>query len=287
MDSRAERRAVERKTSRLSKWLLGLTKEQKEFLTQYCNDYARADLYAFGYAWEMVLRPKIYERSLNELLGEHELNNIMDLVEEEGKRFFEYKKNGGDYIMAIKGSTEKIIKKYEELKNKGLKEKEVHEELVILFPNLSATAIKNTIAEYKRDLRNKKLEVKKEEDSEINEALKSIFPEENKKPAVIDPEFETAVKDMENQKEKPKEEVKVNKEIVFEELSKSIIADVKGSLGVYHIENGKADIEGFTFATVNDVEEEITLRKKVIENLIAELEVRAKEYKAIIKAYIA
>lgn len=283
MDSRAERRALERKTSRLSKWLLGLTKEQKEFLTEYCNDYAKADLYAFGYAWEMVLRPKIYEKALNELLGEHELNNIMDLVEEEGKRFFEYKKNGGDYIMAIKGSVEKIIKKYEELKNKGLKEKEVHEELVILFSNLSSTAIKNTIAEYKRDLRNKKLEVK--EDQEINEALKSIFPEENKKPAVINPEFEKAVKDMENQKSKG--DNKVDKEIVFEELSKSIIADVKGSLGVYHIENGKADIEGFTFSTDKDVEEELALRKKVIENLIAELEVREKEYKAIIKAYIA
>ena len=285
MDSRAERRALERKTNRLSKWLLSLTKEQKEFLTEYCNDYARADLYAFGYAWEMVLRPKIYEKSLNELLGEHELNNIMDLVEEEGKRFFEYKKNGGDYIMAIKGSVEKIIKKYEELKNKGLKEKEVHEELVILFPNLSSTAIKNTIAEYKRDLRNKKLETK--EDQEVNAALKSIFPEEDKKPAVINPEFEKAVKDMENQKEEPKEDIKVDKEIVFEELSKSIIADVKGSLGVYHIENGKADIEGFTFATDKDVEEELALRKKVIENLTAELEVREKEYKAIIKAYIA
>lgn len=281
--NRNQRRELDRREQRLMKWFKTLSKEKVNFIHELMIENSKQDIYCFGYAWEMVLRPIIYSQYDNKLIAEHELTKIEDLVEAEGQKVFEFRKNGGDYIMEIKNSKQGIIKAYEKMKGMGMKDKNIYEELYLKYPKFSNNAIKNVVLEYKKDLKTK------EDDKEIQKAAEYILGEDNNKTsvennktvdknnekvAVINKDFEEAVQDMVN-------------EVHLEEISKKIIADVKGSLGEYHIEDNKVTIKDFTFSSQKDIDEEIALRKKVIEKQLKELDVMNKEYRAVLKKYIA
>lgn len=284
--NRNQKRELDRRNKRLMKWFKTLDREKVDFIHELMVENSKQDIYCFGYAWEMVLRPIIYNQHDNELIAEHELTKIEDMVEAEGNKVFEFRKNGGDYIMEIKNNKQGIIKAYEKMKGMGMKDKAIYEELYLKYPKLSNNAIKSTILQYKKDLK------AKQDEKDITEAAKYILGEENnknevennkttvknnKKLAVENPEFKKAVADMVNQ----------NNEVYLEEISKKVIADVKGSLGKYHVEDNKVTINEFTFATEKDIDQEIALRRKVIEDQLKELDVMDKEYRAVLKKYIA
>ena len=50
----------DKKNKRLKKWLMTLNKEQKELLTEYCNENSQRDLDIYFHAYERVLRPNLY-----------------------------------------------------------------------------------------------------------------------------------------------------------------------------------------------------------------------------------
>ena len=266
--NRAERRRAKRedtKNNKLMIWLNGLNFDQKKLLHEYCKDASRRDLYIYSRFWEIILRPKLYEAfGIDE--GEKFLEEVIDDLGCEGKIISEkYDGKGDDYVMKLNRDSAKIFKQYEELKNQGIKEKEIIEELVSKYPKYSVSSIKNTIAEQKREL---KKAAELNEDKELDKKLEKILEEPK----------EVEKKEVVNVKEK---------EIEFEEINKQIIVDAKGSLGIYHIENNQATIDNFTFKTEKDVDEEIALRRKVLEKELASLDLREREYKAILKKYIA
>lgn len=87
-------------------------------------------------------------------------------------------------------------------------------------------------------------------------------------------------------KENKRGNVQMDEPIIFEELNKKIVLDAKGSMGTYHIENGEATIDDFKFKTHKDVDYEIALRRRVLEKELNNLEIREKEYKAIVDRYL-
>ena len=75
----------EKKNRRLMKWLMTLNREQKELLTEYCNEQSKSDIVAHFYAYERVLRPVLYSLVNNDILeAEKILAEIVKQVGMEG-----------------------------------------------------------------------------------------------------------------------------------------------------------------------------------------------------------
>ena len=151
MLTRAERRREERKNTKLAKWLLKLNSDQRQLLTEYCIESTKSDILAFGQAYERVLRVNFQEMFEDELEAEKLLEKISDEVEQEGLAIRKFENGSVEYMANIKKEKDNIISKYIEAIKKGFNDKEAYEELKTAYPMFTASAIKNVIAEYKRD----------------------------------------------------------------------------------------------------------------------------------------
>ena len=151
MLTRAERRREERKNTKLAKWLLKLNSDQRQLLTKYCIESTKSDILAFGQAYERVLRVNFQEMFEDELEAEKLLEKIVDEVEQEGLAIRKFENGSVEYMANIKKEKDNIISKYIEAIKKGFNDKEAYEELKTAYPMFTASAIKNVIAEYKRD----------------------------------------------------------------------------------------------------------------------------------------
>ena len=151
MLTRAERRREERKNTKLAKWLLKLNSDQRQLLTEYCIESTKSDILAFGQAYERVLRVNFQEMFEDELEAEKLLEKIVDEVEQEGLAIRKFENGSVEYMANIKKEKDNIISKYIEAIKKGFNDKEAYEELKTAYPMFTASAIKNVIAEYKRD----------------------------------------------------------------------------------------------------------------------------------------
>ena len=151
MITRAERRREERKNKKLFKWLMSLNREQKMLLTEYCTEATKSDILAFGQAFERVLRVNFQEMFEDELEAEKLLEKIVDEVEQEGETIRKFENGSVEYMANIKKEKDNIIEIYTGLISNGISEKEAHAELKAAYPMFTASAIKNVIAEYKRD----------------------------------------------------------------------------------------------------------------------------------------
>ena len=149
--TRAERRREERKKTKLAKWLLKLNSDQRQLLTKYCIESTKSDILAFGQAYERVLRVNFQEMFEDELEAEKLLEKIVDEVEQEGLAIRKFENGSVEYMANIKKEKDNIISKYIEAIKKGFNDKEAYEELKTAYPMFTASAIKNVIAEYKRD----------------------------------------------------------------------------------------------------------------------------------------
>ena len=168
MLTRAERRREERKNTKLAKWLLKLNSDQRQLLTEYCIESTKSDILAFGQAYERVLRVNFQEMFEDELEAEKLLEKIVDEVEQEGLAIRKFENGSVEYMANIKKEKDNIISKYIEAIKKGFNDKEAYEELKTAYPMFTASAIKNVIAEYKRD---KKKAAAKKPDNEAEEEI--------------------------------------------------------------------------------------------------------------------
>ena len=151
MLTRAERRREERKNTKLAKWLLKLNSDQRQLLTEYCIESTKSDILAFGQAYERVLRVNFQDMFEDELEAEKLLEKIVDEVEQEGLAIRKFENGSVEYMANIKKEKDNIISKYIEAIKKGFNDKEAYEELKAAYPMFTASALKNVIAEYKRD----------------------------------------------------------------------------------------------------------------------------------------
>ena len=151
MLTRAERRREERKNTKLAKWLLKLNSDQRQLLIEYCIESTKSDILAFGQAYERVLRVNFQEMFEDELEAEKLLEKIVDEVEQEGLAIRKFENGSVEYMANIKKEKDNIISKYIEAIKKGFNDKEAYEELKAAYPMFTTSALKNVIAEYKRD----------------------------------------------------------------------------------------------------------------------------------------
>lgn len=168
MLTRAERRREERKNTKLAKWLLKLNSDQRQLLTKYCIESTKSDILAFGQAYERVLRVNFQEMFEDELEAEKLLEKIVDEVEQEGLAIRKFENGSVEYMANIKKEKDNIISKYIEAIKKGFNDKEAYEELKAAYPMFTASALKNVIAEYKRD---KKKAAAKKPNNEAEEEI--------------------------------------------------------------------------------------------------------------------
>ena len=168
MLTRAERRREERKNTKLAKWLLKLNSDQRQLLTKYCIESTKSDILAFGQAYERVLRVNFQEMFEDELEAEKLLEKISDEVEQEGLAIRKFENGSVEYMANIKKEKDNIISKYIEAIKKGFNDKEAYEELKAAYPMFTASALKNVIAEYKRD---KKKAAAKKPNNEAEEEI--------------------------------------------------------------------------------------------------------------------
>ena len=152
MLTRAERRREERKNTKLAKWLLKLNSDQRQLLTKYCIEATKSDIIALQEAYIRVLRPLLHEGTDGDIETEEKiLNDIISKVEQEGFAMRKFENGSVEYMANIKKEKDNIISKYIEAIKKGFNDKEAYEELKTAYPMFTASAIKNVIAEYKRD----------------------------------------------------------------------------------------------------------------------------------------
>ena len=128
-----------------------------------------------------------------------------------------------------------IINKYNLLKTKGKNEKDVLADLKVDYPTLTVNSIKNIILEYKRDKA-------KEEIAKGN--------------------TEAAVNYIFSEKEEPKETTEEPKKEKFKVLKKTVIVDVAGEFGEYHIENGAVSSKGMVMKNSDEVKKVFDDKKK-------------------------
>lgn len=282
MITRAERRREERKNKKLFKWLMSLNREQKMLLTEYCTEATKSDILAFGQAFERVLRVNFQEMFEDELEAEKLLEKIVDEVEQEGETIRKFENGSVEYMANIKKEKDNIIEIYTGLISNGISEKEAHAELKATYPMFTASAIKNVIAEYKRD--KKKAAANKshnelEEEIELNpnmdteEIAKVIvncggIPESENKADTEENEVKGKIIRQE-EKESTEEAIdKQNEEIKSSLVEVTQVREFVGKFGSYQkLQGGVVKSGNLEFSNANDIEE---CKKQIDEELEAE-----------------
>lgn len=282
MITRAERRREERKNKKLFKWLMSLNREQKMLLTEYCTEATKSDILAFGQAFERVLRVNFQEMFEDELEAEKLLEKIVDEVEQEGETIRKFENGSVEYMANIKKEKDNIIEIYTGLISNGISEKEAHAELKAAYPMFTASAIKNVIAEYKRD--KKKAAANKshnelEEEIELNpnmdteEIAKVIvncggIPESENKADTEENEVKGKIIRQE-EKESTEEAIdKQNEEIKSSLVEVTQVREFVGKFGSYQkLQGGVVKSGNLEFSNANDIEE---CKKQIDEELEAE-----------------
>ena len=131
---------------------MSLNKEQKELLTEYCNEKSKNDIVAHFYAYERVLRPELYSLVNNNILEtEKRIAEIVRQVGIEGLNLHNFKNGSVEYMKKIDEEKQNIINKYNLLKTKGKSEKDILTDIKVDYPTLTVNSIKNVLLEYKRD----------------------------------------------------------------------------------------------------------------------------------------
>lgn len=268
MNSRQQRRKQERQEDKLKKWLKTLNKEQLGFINEFALDFSKADLYEMFAAFERVIRVTLSDDNVLPGLIEHYIDTIIDEVGKEGMNMRELKAKGIDYMAKISKERDNVINVWKEevASGKHKNDKQLMQAIHDKFLMLTKTAIKNIIAEHRR---NEKMELAKE-----IEKLKALDKEKEEKKineVVTDKDVKDSVeyilkdgpgvdhKEVEPKKKKKDKVIKLNKDKESTNgllvLSKNIIMDVAGEFGTYHIENNVVTIDQCRFESKEEVAE--------------------------------
>ncbi len=251
-----------KKNRRLGKWLATLSKDQRQLLTEYCVIQTESDLILQFQAYERVLRPALYTLADNDVIeAEKILAEIIRQVGIEGVTLNNFRRRE-DYMKVIDEVKDNVVGEYVMRKANNEKEKDIIESIWAKYPKLSRNAVKNIILEHKRDEKKNELNINSSDD-----AVKYIFEEDE---VVEKPEVTGVVEaEFKDPREKEKvEKVKSDEKSKFRVLNKTVIVDVAGEFGEYHIENGEVSTENYVFSDVESVKHEFNLRRQSILNHI-------------------
>lgn len=251
-----------KKNRRLGKWLATLSKDQRQLLTEYCVIQTESDLILQFQAYERVLRPALYTLADNDVIEtEKILAEIIRQVGIEGVTLNNFRRRE-DYMKVIDEVKDNVVGEYVMRKANNEKEKDIIESIWAKYPKLSRNAVKNIILEHKRDEKKNELNINSSDD-----AVKYIFEEDE---VVEKPEVTGVVEaEFKDPREKEKvEKVKSDEKSKFRVLNKTVIVDVAGEFGEYHIENGEVSTENYVFSDVESVKHEFNLRRQSILNHI-------------------
>ena len=283
MLTRAERRREERKNTKLAKWLLKLNSDQRQLLTKYCIESTKSDILAFGQAYERVLRVNFQEMFEDELEAEKLLEKIVDEVEQEGLAIRKFENGSVEYMANIKKEKDNIISKYIEAIKKGFNDKEAYEELKAAYPMFTTSALKNVIAEYKRD--KKKAAAKKpnneaEQEIELNpnmsteEIAKVIvncggIPESENKAHTEENEVKGKIIRQEEKESTDKAIDKQNEEIKTSLVEITEVRKFRGKFGEYEKTKDGVRVNELTVTSMSDID---SLKKQVDDKYDEELQ---------------
>lgn len=251
-----------KKNRRLGKWIATLSKDQRQLLTEYCVIQTESDLILQFQAYERVLRPALYTLADNDVIeAEKILAEIIRQVGIEGVTLNNFRRRE-DYMKVIDEVKDNVVSEYVMRKANNEKEKDIIESIWAKYPKLSRNAVKNIILEHKRDEKKNELNINSSDD-----AVKYIFEEDE---VVEKPEVTGVVEaEFKDPREKEKvEKVKSDEKSKFRVLNKTVIVDVAGEFGEYHIENGEVSTENYVFSDVESVKHEFNLRRQSILNHI-------------------
>ena len=272
MLTRAERRREERKNTKLAKWLLKLNSDQRQLLTKYCIESTKSDILAFGQAYERVLRVNFQEMFEDELEAEKLLEKIVDEVEQEGLAIRKFENGSVEYMANIKKEKDNIISKYIEAIKKGFNDKEAYEELKTAYPMFTASAIKNVIAEYKRDKKQEEQETSIDINPNMSteEIAKVIvncgdIPESENKAHTEENEVKGKIIRQEEKESTDKAIDKQNEEIKTSLVEITEVRKFRGKFGEYEkLQEGTVKAGILEFKNANDVED---CKKQIDEKL--------------------
>ena len=295
--TRAERRREERKNTKLAKWLLKLNSDQRQLLTEYCIESTKSDILAFGQAYERVLRVNFQEMFEDELEAEKLLEKIVDEVEQEGLAIRKFENGSVEYMANINKEKGNIIEIYSGLISNGISDKEAYAELKAAYPMFTASALKNVIAEYKRD--KKKAAAKKpnneaEEEIELDpnmdteEIAKVIvnyggIPESENKANTEENEVKGKIIRQEEKESTDKAIDKQNEEIKTSLVEITEVRKFKGEYGEYKKKaDGTIIVGDLEFKNVKDIEDckeqvdrDLELERQEFEKKISEKRIKA------------
>lgn len=295
----------DKKNKRLKKWLMTLNKEQKELLTEYCNENSQRDLDIYFHAYERVLRPNLYILADKDVIETEKIYaEIIKEIALEGINLHNFK-NGAEYMKKLNEEKQNIINKYNILLTKGKSEKEIMSELKADYPLFTPNSIKNVIIEYKREKTKEKIaqgdtdaavdyifnEEKKVEENAMTKKdqiigyLKNNSAELSKKgrqeiAEIISEKFGVTYtsamtyyydwKKANPVEEKKTEVVKTEepKKEKFKILKKFVSLDIAGEFGEYHIENGEVTKDGVIMKSADEVKKVFEEKKQRSINLI-------------------
>lgn len=250
--------ADEKKNKRLMKWLMTLTREQKDLLAEYCNEQSKNDLIGHFYAYERVLRPALYTLADSNIIeAEKILAEIIRQVGLEGLNLSNFKNGSVEYMKKIEEAKQDIINKYNLLKTKGKNEKDILVDLKVDYPMFTPNSVKNVILEYKRDKAKEEI-VAGNTDTAASYILEDEVKEEQRE--IV-------------------EEPKVEK---FKVLKKTVIVDVAGEFGEYHIENGAISAKGIVMKNTDEVKKIFDDKKK---NILDQIEKEENEVLELMEIY--
>ena len=179
-----------------------------------------------------------------------------DLIEEDNKKVLEIKKEnkGEDWTMVVNKFEGEIREKALELIEKGVKQKEAIDTLVMQFPKLSRSMVTNGYKRTKEEYKRKK------EEKAIEDAAKYILEE----PVKVNKEVKPETVEIE---QKSIEEVKkLINDIPDSEgcpdlkiISKKIVLDVSGKHAMYYLENDRVTTTSGVIDFNNITKEEATI----------------------------
>lgn len=255
MESRADRRALQRKANRIDKWIKSLNKEHIEYIDnirKYAYESNLKDLEVMSECFYVCIRMNLLNILKDINITDEVVSKIEEDVNKEGLLIQELLKKGEIYMAKINEEKGNIISMYEGLIKEGKKHKEALDLIGIKYSQFSNNQIKNIIVQYKKD--NAVKSVSNELTTE--EALEYIFEEEPKN-------------EKESAKVETKEENIEEPRKLFQPKLKIKKAVIEGEYGSYEIENDKVKSGEETFNNLKEVDE---YKQKEIENFVKRIE---------------
>jgi hypothetical protein len=270
MTKKSKKKIKETELQKAFNWINSLSGERVNFIREYSAWQSKKDLKNAVDSFDRALSASVIsvldvEWEIVEMIQEE----LIKFVDDDIKKMNENKSLYGGLEMAIKkiNETEKeLVVNINGLIDKGFKQKEMIEKLVMDFPMLSKAMITNAVKKVRAE------RVKNTEDA----ATYILQDNKNIKKAIEKEDAKKIAKEVARQIEKEIEEVKEDKSMPKLKVMK---VELEGEFGSYVREGNKVTAGEITFNSLQDLEE---YKRREIELF----NLKMKEIEAVYKAEV-